>query len=471
MPEEPLIEPPFHLRGFIGPQNTGGWRAMKWHEDTLTAVFRDLDREPPEYILVRAPALGGKTTFAMQFMDRGAASRSDFFFAYLPLGGAPQDFLQQVRNSFVTRGVRLLDLMIETGGHHDPIRELSAAVTAWKAVEVGNLDLEELLRSLLHQLPECFSRVVLVLDDCDRLPEELRRQLGEEFRRVHALRPTGVLRRFSVLILARSLLRGPHAVSPLANVVKAYRLRDFTRADLDAFLRFEPEIADYLHRKTGGQTVLLQRILKVAAEGQPSSEVIGLVHVLGAVCKCFEEGGGVVDRLLDVTKLTKEGRAKLIEALKEIPVLAFEFDPAVAELVDLGTVKTGDHLRLVCRSPLIRELYISRFLVPDGLRHVAPSDKYLTTIPCVLAMCLSQHLLTSVRERLRKVEKIGYAAHSTPETVAVEVLRKSGYPLDIREVQYCYQRYYGDLLPRQIELDDVLRAVARVLVGRRDDDE
>lgn len=102
MPEEPLIEPPFHLRGFIGPQNTGGWRAMKWHEDTLTAVFRDLDREPPEYILVRAPALGGKTTFAMQFMDRGAASRSDFFFAYLPLGSSarlPSAGAQFVRDS------------------------------------------------------------------------------------------------------------------------------------------------------------------------------------------------------------------------------------------------------------------------------------------------------------------------------------------------------------------------------------
>jgi hypothetical protein len=475
------IENPFHLRGYIGPPHSGGWRAMKWHEETLLAVFRDLDREPPEYVLVRAPALGGKTTFAMQFIDRVDSGRKEIFAAYLPLGGTiatPQDFLQQVCNSFVDRGGRLLDdLMVAAGGSYDPIRELEEAVAAWKALECS--DLEELLRGLLRALPERFSRAVLILDDCDRLPEKLRLLLGEAFRTIHAYRPTSILRRFTILITARSLLRGPQAVSPLANVCKPYSLGDFTPDDLKAFLkrsesvsgfRFAPETVDYLYEKTSGQAVMLQRILRTATLDKQVSAVIQIPDILDAVCQCFEKGGGVVDRLLDVTKLTPEARLKLIDVLEELPVPALEFDPAVADLIDMGTVRQGSNHRLICRSPLIREFYVARYLPRRDLPSLEPVDEFLLNLPCVLAMVMSKNLLNSVQDCILHVSKHGFN-DDTPETAAIEVLRKSGYPLDLREVQYCYRRYFGDLLPREIELTDILRTVAKVLVAWSNDDE
>jgi hypothetical protein len=476
MPEES----PFHLRGYIGPQHTGAWRAMKWHEDTLRSVFRDLDRNPPEYIFVRAPALGGKTTFAMQFMDRVISAQRDIFVAYLPLGGdivTQEDFLFQMRQSFVNGVDRLLDSMARTG-IQDLILELSEALTEWNTLPCSDLD--ELLRGLMRKLPEHFRRVVLVLDDSDRPPEEARQQLGEAFRTIHANRPAGTLSRFSILLTARSLLRGPNAVSPLANVVKTYQLGDFTRDDLVEFLgrseavagaRFDPETVDYLHMKTGGQAVMLQRVLRTAIQDRPEADLLGLPDVFGAVCRCYEDGGGLVDRLLDITYLTQEARLKLAEVLDELPVLAFESEPPVAELIDLGIVRHGPNRRLICRSPLIRELYLARFLPRRELPRLTPIDELLLNLPSVLAMVMSKPLLNCVQERISKVERMGYAAHDTPETVAVEALRTSGYPLDLREVEYCYQRYYGDLCPQQIALDDVLRTVARVLVAWSDEHE
>jgi hypothetical protein len=476
-----IIENPFHLRGCIGPPHSGGWRAMKWHEETLQAVFRDLDREPPEYVLVRAPALGGKTTFAKQFIDRVDSDHRDIFVVYLPLGGAIatlQDFLTQVRKTFVDRGGWLLDLIVENGDSTDSFRELEEAITAWNALECG--DLEELLCGLLRKLPERFSRVVLILDDIDRMPEELRLRLGEALRTIHAYRPTSILRRFTVLLTARSLLRGPLAVSPLANVVKPYRLGDFTRDDLDAFLqrsegvsgfRFAPEIVDYLYNKTSGQAVMLQRILRTATENRPASTVIHLPDIFESVCQCFVTGGGVVERLLDVTKLSTEAKSKLIEVIEELPVLGFEFNPAVADLIDMGIVRQGANQRLICRSPLIRELYIARFLPHLDLPSLQQVDEFLLNLPCVLAMVKSKKHIDMVDKCIRGAKTTGYAAHATPETLVVEFLSESGHPLDLREVQYCFRRYYGDLLPRKIEMNDILRTVAKVLVAWSDDNE
>ena len=72
--EAAATESPFYLRGYIDPQYTAAWSVMKWHDAVLSNVLRDLDRDPPEYILVRAPALSGKTTFAMQFISVPAPS-------------------------------------------------------------------------------------------------------------------------------------------------------------------------------------------------------------------------------------------------------------------------------------------------------------------------------------------------------------------------------------------------------------
>jgi hypothetical protein len=209
---------------------------MKWHDDTLHAVFQDLDRDPPEYILVRAPALSGKTTFAMQFLHRAASERSDILAIYLPLGAntaSLRDFLRQVRDSFLRRVGELLDGIASTRVS-DRSLELSDLLRSLKKLKFGDLD--ELLRGLILRLPGSFRRVVLVLDDFERVTLALRVQTAEAFRTIYARRVTGPLRTFSVVILGRSLLCGPQAVSPLANLMRTYRLEDFSPPDTREFL-------------------------------------------------------------------------------------------------------------------------------------------------------------------------------------------------------------------------------------------
>jgi hypothetical protein len=475
-------ESPFHLRGYIGPQHPSAWKAMKWHDDTLRSVFQDLDRDPPEYILVRAPALSGKTTFAMQFLDRAASTRPDILAVYLPLGAttaSQQDFLRQVRGSFVGRVRELLDEIASTRVS-DGIQELSDLLTSFKELRFG--DLEELLRGLLLRLPGSFQRVVLVLDDCDCVPLMARMQIAEALRTIHSGRSTGPLRKFTILLLARSLLSGPQAVSPLTNVVKGHYLADFTQDDLRAFLKrcediigvgFKPDAVEYLYRKAGGHAVLLQRLLKAATRGRrPAAPApIGLEDALRSVCECYEQGGGVVNRLLDVSRLTDEARSKLVAVLQERPVLAFEFEPAIAELVDLGMVKSGANNRCVCRSPLVRELLVSRHFRREELPILTPEEQLLIEVPSVFAMAASDRLFGQVSDRIRRTEKMGFASGEGPEKEAVAALRESGYPLDLEEIRYCHRRYYSDLAAKEIELDDVFELVAKLLLAWSGNDE
>lgn len=472
--ESVAMESPFHLRGYIGPQHTAAWKAMKWHDDTLRAVFQDLDRDPPEYVLVRGPALSGKTTFAMQFLDRAASARPDILAVYLPLGAtttSPTIFLQQVRQAFVTRVGQLLDSMTI----QDLTLELSDVLASWKTLQFGNL--EELLRGLIRELPGRFSRVVLLLDDCDRVPVGGRVHIAEAFRTIHADRAAGPLKRFSVLILGRSLLRGPQAVSPLANVVRTYWLRDFSLDDLRAFLercrealggvRLSSEAAEYLYRKAGGHAVVLQRLLKAAMREKDGPATLEIADVYRAVSECYEEGGGVVDRLLDLPSLTPEALLKLIDVLRDLPVPCFEFEPGIAELVDFGMILPGPSHLSVCRSQLVRELLVRRYFCEVELPDLTLSETLLVKTPCVLAMVVSERLFRQVEERIKRAASGGFALDATRETEAVAALIDSGYPLDLREIQCWYDRYYSLLHPRKIGLEDVLRVVAKIYLAWR----
>ena len=89
--EAAATESPFYLRGYIDPQYTAAWSVMKWHDAVLSNVLRDLDRDPPEYILVRAPALSGKTTFAMQLIER--AGQATGHIRRVPAVGNDDDLL------------------------------------------------------------------------------------------------------------------------------------------------------------------------------------------------------------------------------------------------------------------------------------------------------------------------------------------------------------------------------------------
>ena len=179
----------------------------------------------------------------------------------------------------------------------------------------------------------------------------------------------------------------------------------------------------------------------------------------------------MVNRLLDVGRLTGEARSKLIAVLQEHPVPAFEFEPAIAELVDLGTVKPGANNRCVCRSPLVRELLVYRYFRREELPNLTPEEQYLLEVPCVFAMAASERLFSKVSDRIRHAGKMGFALGGSPEKEAVAALRESGYPLDLREIQYWHRRYYSDLGVKEIELEDVFRLVAKIFLAWSGDDE
>jgi hypothetical protein len=477
MPTTAAVDIPFHLRGHISPQRPAAWKAMKWHDAVLNAVLDDLDRDPPEYILVRAPALSGKTTFAVQFRERVLARRPDIFTVYIPVGAmtiSPEVFLYQLRQAFLDHVGELLDSMTV----QDLSMELSDALVAWGTLEFE--DLHGLLRGLIRHLPSRYRRVVVVIDDCDRVPARVRMDLAEALRTIHADRATGPLRGFSILLLGRSLLRGPEAVSPLCNVVQTHRLRDFSPQDVAEFIqrcsnaaggmRVSSDTVDYFYRKTRGHAVVLQRLLKTAA-GRQDLTSIDLVDAYRAVCDCYEQGGGIVDRLLDLSPLSDGALTYLDSIMRGAALPCLEFEPGIAELVDLGLVAPGPTGLCICRSPLVHELLVRRYFAEPALPDLTTAERYLVGVPPVLAMVASDTLFHRVKDRLRAAVSTGFAQGVAPINAAVGALKDSGHSIDLSEIQYYYDRFYGELSPLRLETGDVLRVVAKVhLAWSKEDD-
>jgi hypothetical protein len=464
-------ESPFHLRGYIGPQHAGAWRAMKWHDDIIQSALRDFEHNPPEYVLVRAPALSGKTTFAMQFMARLARVRPDFLTVYLPLGGANASlatFLQGVRDAVASR---LREWLASAAMPPQELLELRSVIDSWAALCPDNLS--DLLRTLLWHVPENFRRVIVVVDDADLLPAGQRDLVAEDLRSLHAARSIGPLGKFSVLVLARSLQRYPHVVSPLANVVVEYRLNDFSLEDAQAFLdrcgsilgrlRFNPDAVRYVYHKAGGQAIATQRVCAAAARKKTPGGAVEMADIHAGVCECFEQGGGFVDRVLDLEELTVGARTVLDQMLREGSVPPLAFDPAVAQLMDLGLAKVGGHNRCVCRSPLVHELLVKRYFIPQVSPSLTSSEARLLALPQVLPLLCNSDLFDRVREAVKS--NAWDIETGEAEREVTRILLEKAPDLDAEEIRYWLRRYYDDIATAEVDREKIMQVVAKVFVN------
>jgi hypothetical protein len=472
MPPPDSFENPFHVRGHITQKDAAAWRAMKWHDSLLIALLQDLEREPPPYTLVRGPAMSGKTTFAMQFRARVAADHPEIFAVYVPLGAtitSLSHLLHQIHQAFVERVGELLDSAVV----QDATLVLSEALTHWGTIDLD--DLHVTLRELIQWLPEQYRRVVLILDDFDRMPDEIRLTAAETLRTIFADRSSGPLKGFSLLLLGQSLMRGPQAVSPLANVVKTYRLGDFSRDDFKAFISrsgealggvvIQENAADYLYRKANGQIVMLQRLLKTATAGRQGAIEVEISDAYRSVVDCFEPGGGIVDHMVDVGALAEEAQRALDAVLRGTPLPCWESEPGIAELIDLGLVIPGPTHLCICRSPLIRELLVTRYRLELESFDLSQKEYTVANIPPVAVAVVTESLLHGVESRLAAIAKDMLIPGGDLLAEAVGVLIASDCALDLDEVQFYYDRYFGELFPAKIGLDDIFRAIAKILLA------
>jgi hypothetical protein len=458
---------PFHFHGYIGPQHEAAWAAMKWHNGIIEHVARDLDYNPPEYVLIRGPALSGKTTFAMQLMHRLAEERPDILTVYLPIGGANAShsrFLDVLREGLMFRLKEWLQKNEDAPDQHPDLR---VALNSWASLKAESLT--ELLSAMLWQVPDEFGRVVFVVDDCERLPPGQRELVAEELRSIHAARGFGPLSRFSVIVLASSLLRYPGVVSPLADVVLEYRLEDLTPEETQQFLErcgsilggltFEAEGVQYLHHKTAGQAVFIQRICSSAIRKHTGPAAVEKANILDGICECFEDGGGFIDRLLNVEGLSPETKATLDRMLRGHDVLPFEFDPAVGQLMDLGLARIGTKRHCACRSPLLLELLEYRYRVAQDRPRLTSSEARLLDLPQVVPLLCDDPLFDEICAT-HPSNHVGFTS-AEPGTHLQVLIEKRWPEIDIAGIQHCIRRYLGDQEAAPTR-EEVLRTVAKL---------
>lgn len=472
-----MASSPFHSLGFIGPQHKAPWAAMRRYDEILTEVVDDLRQSPAEYVLVRAPILSGKTTYGYQLMERVSERHPEILVVYLDLGGLGTDPMESQIVHRVQNAIRdrLTDLI-----HADSLGEWqeNAARGTVSSLEIGGFgDLNEMLRSVLQSL-DAFERVVLVIDGIGSLRDDLHEAFQERLRAIHANRSAGPLKRFSMVILAESLHRQQGNVSPLSNVVKRYALKDFTEDEFRTFIRrceeslggltFDGKAADYLFEKTGGHMVMVQKILEAATKSKIAPTHVEIKDILEGIALCYEERGGVVPRLLGrADTINDEARNRLGDILRGNSVLHHEAFADVAQLVDAGIVKEGAHGRSVCRSPLLREFLLKKYMNTHALPVLTKTEQGLATLPQVLFVLINDPLLAKVRDAVADASQgpSSTERESKLEALVLGVLEEEGLDMDEEAIRFFFNRYFPDDSAQEVGRETVLRLMAKVYLN------
>ncbi len=474
-----MASSPFHSLGYIGPQHEAAWAVMRRYDQILAEVVDDLLRSPPEYILIQASVLGGKTTFGYQLLEWVGQRHREMLLVYLDLGGLGMDpkesqIVQRIQHAIQDR----LAALIESGSLQDQLEQSARAVVGLLQSE-GFGDLDDLLRTVLQNL-DVFDRVVLVIDRIGALSDGLHEAFQERLRSIHSRRTSGPLKRFSVVLLAESLRHQRGAVSPLSNVVKRYSLDDFTRAEFVDFIgrceseldgtTFQGDAVEYIFNKTNGQLVMVQKICDLATRCKPPGTRVEVNDAREAIALCCQEPGGVVPRLLgqaEALKDTATTRNRLDEILRGSPVLNFEAFPGVAQLVNAGIIKRGADGKSIFRSPLLREMLLWAYMDSYAFPVLSKTEQYLLTLPHVLSVVVDDQLSGLVRDAVPNTSRGPFSAEegSELEDLAMDVLRTQNLDIDAEEIRFFFNRYYPNESATEIGQETILMLMARVYLS------
>ncbi len=476
-----VSEVPFFHLDCLKPELLAPWWAMTWREPVLTEILACLELDPPEFVSVIAPVKSGKTTLAWQLIDRLRNPAPN----HIPILLEMRHLGHQATPDSVARYIARASF--------EQLREVldtdSAALAS--SPQLGSpsggasLRLDD-LGPFLHELIGSLGTLLLVVDDIDHLPEDVRTTLLIFFRSLHANRDhNALLRKLSVVILATQsvAVKELDGVSPY-NVAREYELPDLTREELGEFLdrcasrldriSFTPEAVEYLFSQTRGHAILIQKICADAVNGVEPGQRVRIKHVLRGIARCFEYPEGYVSSLLDVDGLSPDVRDKLQRLVFQESVLPWH---NVGEIVQRGIAKRGESNRCIFRSPLIHMLFVSKFDETlqrlQELRDLTQKDKDLAMLPQVSVLLFNRPLRREVEEQLARD---GFELNSSqPVTYwkesyvseASRILEQMDPPFDEQGMQYFVGYYFEEHRSPLLEKKDVLELVAKAWAADR----
>ena len=375
------------------------------------------------YLVIFAPRQTGKTTFFRWALAALAAADTTYFpiqlnfevYAGYPAARFYPHFAKRLRDA-IERGFRTRGIALPP-----PLAQFLANAQIADRVEM--LDFFEALGQHLTEY-----RVVLLIDEFDGIPSEAVQGFLHALRHIY-ISDIAVRCPYSVGIVGVknvAQLNYDRSISPF-NIQEEFHLPNFTLAQVEELLGqytaevgqpFAPEVIETLHRQTGGQPFLVNRLAQLLTQELdiPKTEPITLSHFAAAHAVILGEDNVNIQHL----RANVRRDARFERLLMQIATLeeGIRFNPhneVMSELATYGVIAKGAD----SQCEIVNPIYLYRILrmftpIVNGLEQAYyPEGVGLQTYLTVDGQIRMAGLLDNFCDFIRRV---GFRILAVPET-------------------------------------------------------
>ena len=352
--------------GTRGPVNT-----QQHYVVARTEELADFIRRVKEgrYIVIFAPRQTGKTTFFRSVLDTLAVEESDYF----PLELSLEMYKNVTTEAFYANLTEDIEEAIEASLQRrgsvpsDALRQFLADTT---------LTDHFALRRFFRRLPSLLEahRIVLIIDEFSGIPPAVVSDFLHTLRRIYHT-DLSIRSPYSVGIVGVkniTQLNYDRSISPF-NIQDEFSLPPFTLEQVGELLgqytaetgqAFAPEVIRTLHRQTGGQPFLVNRLSEILTEEMdiPKSERITLAHFAKAHTVVLGEINVNFEHLITNVHRDPRFESLLMEIATSEREVRFNPDNEVmGELVTYGVIATDSDRRCRIVNPIYRYRVMQAF--------------------------------------------------------------------------------------------------------------
>ena len=321
-----------------------------------------------KYIVLFAPRQTGKTTFFRWALENLSAAEPDYFPIHLDFEDY-QNVASRAFYEYLTEDIREeFETVFYKRGQVLPE---ALARFLENTTLTDHVTMRRFFRQLARLIPE--QRVVIVIDEFDGIPPTVITDFLYALRRIYLSEVVEGFRcPFSVGITgvkSVAQLNYDGSVSPF-NIQDEFSLPNFTLAQVEELLgqytdevgqAFAPEVIVMLHRQTGGQPFLVNRLAQILTEEMdiPKSETIGMAHFLTAHTQILEERNVNITHLITNIRRNPRFQRVLMRITSYDNGEIFNLDnEVISQLATYGVVKRGADRQCEIANPI----YLYRIL-------------------------------------------------------------------------------------------------------------
>jgi hypothetical protein len=161
-----------------------------------------------------------------------------------------------------------------------------------------------------------------------------------------------------------------------------------------------------------------------------------------------------------ISGLSVSAARSLAELLQMRSILPFEATASIKQLLARGLATRGGDNRCIMRSPLIRQLLLCGYGMPQDLPPLTDVEEQVLELPQAKALILNDALYATVRDELAENRSERHVRQC--EEVLHDLYKKDDLSLDLTGLQYFCQRYCKPPLAQSPSKEFVLHLTAKI---------